>query len=108
MIEEINNASSSLNKSSKSDDPVSGLSSQFVNAACSKLTTLCFSRQLSQIVKVLNSHLSQLQWIDQNAAALKSKVVATQKAGQGIGSSGYGGLGEEAADDFYKSFRGRR
>ncbi|KAI9771153.1 MAG: Nucleoporin-62 C-terminal-like protein [Geoglossum simile] len=84
MIEEINNASSSLNKSSKPDDP------------------------LSQIVKVLNSHLSQLQWIDQNAATLQSKVSAAQKAGQGIGSNGYGGPGEEAADDFYRSFRGRR
>jgi nuclear pore complex protein Nup62 len=44
MIEEINNASSSLNKSTKSDDPVSGLFSRSVNVACAKLTTSCFSR----------------------------------------------------------------
>ncbi|KAH0541740.1 hypothetical protein FGG08_003832 [Glutinoglossum americanum] len=84
MIEEINNASSSLSKSNKSDDP------------------------LSQIVRVLNSHLSQLQWIDQNTAAVRTKVEAARKVGQGIGSGGYGGLREEATDDFYKSFRGRR
>ncbi|KAI9823364.1 MAG: FG-nucleoporin nsp1 [Phylliscum demangeonii] len=84
MVEEINAASSSLSKTTKPDDP------------------------LSQIVKVLNSHLSSLQWIDQNAAALQAKVAAAQKTAQGTGSNRHRGLGEDAADDFYRSYLGRR
>ena len=60
-------------------------------------------------MRVLNSHLSQLQMIDQGAAALQLKVAAAQKAGQGLGSSnGFKGLGSDAADDFYRSYMGRR
>jgi nuclear pore complex protein Nup62 len=36
--------------------------------------------QLSQIVRVLNGHLTQLQWIDANASALQAKVAAAQKS----------------------------
>jgi nuclear pore complex protein Nup62 len=47
--------------------------------------------------------------IDQGAAALQLKVAAAQKAGQGLGSSnGFKGLGSDAADDFYRSYMGRR
>ncbi|KAI9876875.1 MAG: FG-nucleoporin nsp1 [Pleopsidium flavum] len=85
MIEEINGASSMISKNSRADDPI------------------------SQIVRVLNSHLSQLQMIDQGAAALQAKVTAAQKAGQGLGSSnGLKRLGNDAADDFYRSYMGRR
>jgi len=84
MIEEVNNASSAISKTSKADDP------------------------LSQIVRVLNSHLSQLQLIDQGAAALHAKVTAAQKTGQGLGMNGYNGAGSDAADDFYRSYMGRR
>ncbi|MCJ1299039.1 FG-nucleoporin nsp1 [Hypocenomyce scalaris] len=85
MIEEINDASSSLSKNSKADDP------------------------LSQIVRILNSHLSQLQQIDHGAAALQAKVAAAQKASKSLGSSnGFNGLGTDAADDFYRSYMGRR
>jgi nuclear pore complex protein Nup62 len=74
------------------------------------------TRQISQIVRILNSHLSQLQTIDQGTAELQAKVAAAQKAGQSMGSrlGGYGqggpniGGGGSAADDFYRSYMGRR
>ncbi|KAL8713196.1 MAG: hypothetical protein Q9220_002717 [cf. Caloplaca sp. 1 TL-2023] len=85
MIEEINDASSSLNKNAKPDDP------------------------LSQVVRVLNSHLTQLQQIDQGTAALQLKVAAAQKASQSFGSTnGYNGPSSDAADSFYRSFMGKR
>jgi nuclear pore complex protein Nup62 len=64
--------------------------------------------KLSQIVKVLNGHLSQLQWIDQNASTLQAKIAASQKAGYSIGSNGFTGSGDDAADDFYRSYMGKR
>ncbi|KAI9855490.1 MAG: FG-nucleoporin nsp1 [Vezdaea acicularis] len=84
MIDEINIASSSLSKNNKTDD------------------------SLSQIVRVLNSHLSSLQWIDQNTSALHAKVTAAQASSQNMGSNGFGGLGSDAADEFMKSYMGRR
>ncbi|KAL8692155.1 MAG: hypothetical protein Q9224_004017, partial [Gallowayella concinna] len=85
MIEEINDASSSLNKNAKTDDP------------------------LSQVVRVLNSHLTQLQQIDQGANALKLKVAAAQQASQSLGlTNGYNGPISDAADSFYRSFMGKR
>ncbi|KAH8162367.1 hypothetical protein CIB48_g5873 [Xylaria polymorpha] len=83
MIKEINDISGTVSKGSKSDDP------------------------LSQIVRVLNGHLTQLQWIDTNAAALQAKVAAAQKASSQIGSQ-YGGLEQDNADSFYRSYMGRR
>ncbi|KAK2744604.1 FG-nucleoporin nsp1 [Myotisia sp. PD_48] len=88
MIEEVNSASATLSKTSKSDEPI------------------------SQIVRILNSHLSQLQLIDQNTANLRAKIVASQKAGNSMG--GYrngttGGIGGgNAADDFYRAYMGKR
>lgn len=64
--------------------------------------------QLSQIVRVLNSHLSSLQWIDQNTSALHAKVTAAQASSQNMGSNGFGGQGSDAADEFMKSYMGRR
>ncbi|KAL8989708.1 MAG: hypothetical protein Q9177_001466 [Variospora cf. flavescens] len=85
MIEEINHASSSLNKNTKPDDP------------------------LSQVVRVLNSHLTQLQQIDQGAAALQLKVAAAQRASQSLSpTNGLHGPSSDAADSFYRSFMGRR
>ncbi|KAL5361914.1 Nsp1-like C-terminal region-domain-containing protein [Aspergillus floccosus] len=90
MIEEVNGASATLSKTNKADEPI------------------------SQIVRILNSHLSQLQVIDQGTSELQAKVSAAQKAGQtlssrfghGFNSSGMGG--GSAADDFYRSYMGRR
>ena len=62
--------------------------------------------QLSQIVRVLNGHLAQLQWIDTNATALQAKVTAAQKA-SGSTSSTYGAE-TDAAESFYRSYMGRR
>ncbi|KAL4906563.1 Nsp1-like C-terminal region-domain-containing protein [Aspergillus multicolor] len=90
MIEEVNNASSTLSKTNKADEPI------------------------SQIVRILNSHLSQLQTIDMGTTELQTKVAAAQKAGQsmsarfghGLSMSGVGSV--SAADDFYRSYMGRR
>lgn len=83
MIKEINDISGTISKGSKPDDP------------------------LAQIVRVLNGHLSQLQWIDTNASALQAKVAAAQKAGNTVGGQ-YGSTDGDAADSFYRSFMGRR
>ncbi|OAL74312.1 nucleoporin Nsp1 [Trichophyton violaceum] len=90
MIEEVNTASATLSKTSKADEPI------------------------SQIVRILNSHLSQLQLIDQGTAALRAKITASQKLGNSMSAfkngtprgagSGSGG----AAEDFYRSYMGRR
>ncbi|KFY42188.1 hypothetical protein V494_02533, partial [Pseudogymnoascus sp. VKM F-4513 (FW-928)] len=84
MIQEINTASSSLSKAGKPDDP------------------------LQQIVKVLNGHLSQLQWIDQNAAALQAKVAAAQKESRSLGASIHGDNESEASHEMLRSYLGRR
>lgn len=83
MIKEINDISGTLSKGNKPDDP------------------------LSQIVRVLNGHLSQLQWIDTNAAALQAKVAAAQKERSTIGNH-YGGPEQDNVDSFYRSYMGRR
>ncbi|KAI1383299.1 Nsp1-like C-terminal region-domain-containing protein [Hypoxylon trugodes] len=83
MIKEINDISGTLSKGSKPDDP------------------------LSQIVRVLNSHLAQLQWIDTNAATLQARVLAAQKERSTIGSH-YGGPEQDNVDSFYRSYMGRR
>ena len=70
-----------------------------------EMLTCC---QLSHIVRVLNSHLTQLQWIDENAMALQAKVAEAQKGGQSIGSNGYGGLENDLAESFYRSGAGRK
>lgn len=109
MIEEVNGASATLSKTNKADDPVS--TSSFDSSDRRTLTTA----QLSQIVSILNSHLSQLQHIDQGTSELQAKVVAAQKAGQALSSRFGNGLrnsgldgSSSAADDFYRSFMGRR
>lgn len=101
MINEINDISGSISKGSKPDDPVSS-----PHPLPLDLRLTC-GLQLSQIVRVLNGHLSQLQWIDTNAAALQAKVTAAQKASSNMGSK-YGGPESDAADSFYRSFMGRR
>ena len=64
--------------------------------------------QLSQIVRVLNGHLSQLQQIDQGAAALQAKVLEAQKTSRSAAPmNGMNGR-SDAADDFYRSYMGRR
>jgi nuclear pore complex protein Nup62 len=62
---------------------------------------------LSQIVRVLNGHLSQLQWIDEHTSNLQSKVTAAQKANSNLGSQ-YGAPENDAAESFYRSYMGRR
>lgn len=111
MIEEVNGASATISKTNRADEPVSFpplYHCLMPHASCSRL------RQISQIVRILNSHLSQLQVIDQGTSELQAKVAAAQKAGQSISSRlGYGysspGMGNgNAADDFYRSYMGRR
>jgi len=103
MVDEINDASSNLSRNSTADDPVS-----CSDCDCNSGRILT-GMQLSQIVRVLNGHLSQLQMIDQGTAALQDKVAAAQKSGRNLGSSGMGnGYGSDAAADFYRSYMGRR
>ena len=65
--------------------------------------------QLSQIVRVLNGQLAQLQKVDQGAAELQAKITAAQKTGRSIGSyDDLNGSGNSAADEFYRSYMGRR
>jgi nuclear pore complex protein Nup62 len=62
-------------------------------------------------VKVLNSHLQQLQMIDAGASLLQTKVDAAKRESKGLASSGangWHGVGSDPAEDFYKSFMGRR
>jgi nuclear pore complex protein Nup62 len=111
MIEEVNSASVTLSKTNKADEPVRFFCSQYLQFELIDAVT-----QISQIVRILNSHLSQLQLIDRATAELQVKVSAAQKAGQALGPriSGYGygsggiSLGNSAADDFYRSYMGRR
>jgi nuclear pore complex protein Nup62 len=109
MIEEVNGASATLSKTNKADEPVSASLYQ-----TGVLDTAANSHQISQIVRILNSHLSQLQVIDQGTSELQAKVSAAQKAGQtlssrfGHGFSNSGMGGGSAADDFYRSYMGRR
>jgi nuclear pore complex protein Nup62 len=70
------------------------------------VSTWLTAPQLSQIVRILNGHLSQLQWIDVNAQALQAKVAAAQKSNISIGSSGV--ADHDATDSFYRSYMGRR
>ncbi|KAK0734027.1 Nsp1-like C-terminal region-domain-containing protein [Lasiosphaeria miniovina] len=81
MIKEINDMSSTVSKGNKPDDA------------------------LGQIVRVLNGHLTQLQWIDSNASALQIKVAAAQKASGNMGAS-VGGRETDAVEGFYRSYRG--
>ncbi|KAL9075789.1 MAG: hypothetical protein Q9157_003918 [Trypethelium eluteriae] len=108
MIEDINGVSGQLSRTSRADDPVS--------AAAANRFTSCFGeeianlrgKQLSQIVRVLNSHLFSLQQIDQSATQLQTKVAAAQKDTQRMGTNGYHGIGTDTADDFYRSWMGSR
>jgi len=84
--EEVNGANASLNKNSKADEPI------------------------TQIVRILNSHLTQLQAIDQGTVVLQAKVSTAQKNAQTLGylNSGGNGTGGAAVEDFYRSYMGRR
>lgn len=84
MIDAINDASTTLSKNGKADDT------------------------LSSIVRVLNNHLTTLQWIDENADELKAKVEEAQKIGKSMGSVSYGVPESESADSFFRSLIGRK
>lgn len=102
MVAEINEVNSSLSRNGTQDEPVC----VFVISKDSTAN----SPQITQIVRILNSHLTQLKAIDDGAAALNAKVEKAQKS---LGSLAYsnGGMnanGGVAVDDFYKSYLGRR
>ena len=72
---------------------------------------MCLTRapQITQIVRILNSHLTQLQAIDQGTVALQAKIAAAQKTGQvSYLNGGSNSTGRAAVEDFYKSYIGRR
>lgn len=102
MVEEVNAANASLSKNGKADEPVSDISWMS--------RPVLMPLQITQIVRILNSHLSQLQAIDQGTAALQARVTEAQKAADGLGylNGGANGDGRAAVDDFYRSYMGRR
>lgn len=106
MVKEINEVSGTLSKGAKPEDPVSFSPGP---SPSPRVIYSCANEhlQLSQIVRVLNGHLSQLQWIDQNAASLQAKVSAAQKTNSNLGSH-YGSSETDAAESFYRSYMGRR
>lgn len=103
MVKEINDISGTLSKGAKAEDPVSF----DVNLQSTKQVFANGTMQLSQIVRVLNSHLTQLQWIDANSSALQAKVTAAQKSSSNMGSH-YGSGESDVAESFYRSYMGRR
>lgn len=104
MVKEINDISGTLSKGTKAEDPVSSSSNSNSIEAYTKANVVM---QLSQIVRVLNSHLTQLQWIDANSSALQAKVAAAQKSSSNLGSH-YGSGESDVAESFYRSYMGRR
>ena len=66
--------------------------------------------QITQIVRILNAHLTQLQAIDQGTVILQDKVSKAQKNAQALGymDNGSTGTGGAAVEDFYRSYMGRR
>jgi nuclear pore complex protein Nup62 len=106
MIDEINNTSQMLSKTGKPDDPVS--LTIFYNRRGHHKSSIANNKQLTKVVRVLNSQLSQLQLIDSGAAQLQEKINKAQKESRGVGSNGWNGLGTDPSEDFYRSFRGGR
>jgi nuclear pore complex protein Nup62 len=99
MIQEINVVSEKLNNSAGNSDPVS--KSDNTQYTLKKTKQI---QKLSHVVRVLNSHLQQLQQIDQEATSLQSKVQEAQKQARAMGGSEWR-IGSNPADDFYKSLR---
>ena len=81
-------------------------------ATSSDLTAANSCEQITEIVKTLNSHLSQLQEIDRGTSALQAKVDAAQKTADQLNfTNGFGsgnGDNQGAVNDFYRSYMGRR
>lgn len=108
MVEEINEASGGLRQGAKEDDPVSSYIQLFDSVAYFFISAVVLIvLQLSQIVRILNGHLMQLQVIDQGTTKLQAKVDAAQSASRGISNSRTF-LNSNSADEFYRSYMGRR
>lgn len=104
MVEEVNAANASLSRNGKGDEPVSVA---VWHPAISETNEI----QITQIVKILNSHLVQLQTIDQGTQALQEKIATAQKAASQLGylnGSSLSGNSGAAVQDFYRSYMGRR
>lgn len=92
MIEEINIASNKLHSTTQSSSAPTGAARQ--------------DDPLAQIVRVLNSHLSQLQTIDDGARTLGQKVEQAQKEARVIGQNqGVNGAGW--VEGFGRAYLGR-
>lgn len=64
--------------------------------------------QIENVVRVLNSHLQQLQGIDVTTSALQQRVLAAKREARVSGTNGAQGMGSDPAEDFYRSFMSRR
>lgn len=99
MVEEINSASAKLSANSSS-----ALAASSHNGGSED--------PLTQIVRVLNGHLGQLQAIDSGAGQLQSQVQVAQREarnlnGQGVEGGYGGGLGGDVVGGFGRSYLGR-
>lgn len=104
VIGQINDVAAKLTKVKQGEDPVSRFAA--VRMELWKILTLS---QLSQVVRVLNTHLQQLQVIDVTTSTLEAKVTAAKREARRSGMyNGHHGFGSDAADDFYKSVMSRR
>ncbi|WPH03275.1 Hypothetical protein R9X50_00615200 [Acrodontium crateriforme] len=88
MIEEINEASTKLSSTTKTSSSGDG-------------------DPLSQIVRVLNGHLAQLQTINNGAETLGAKVAAAQRDAKVLGENQGLNGGGRWVDDFGRSYLGR-
>lgn len=106
MVKEINEVSGTLSKTTRAEDPVSFRATSHLRYSALYIANVS-THKVSQIVKVLNGHLSQIQWIDTNTAALQAKIAAAEKANGSLG--GQQGIAEnDAAESFYRSYMGRK
>lgn len=107
VIGEINDVGAKLTKAKQGEDPVSSF----------RYPSLCMAvgivdangnLQIENVVRVLNSHLQQLQGIDVTTSQLQQRVQAAKKEARVSGTNGVQGLGSDPAEDFYRSFMSRR
>jgi nuclear pore complex protein Nup62 len=95
VIDEINGVSAMLSNTTGPDDPVG--SRLYLGLH------LLIALQLSHVVRVLNSHLQQLQRIDMDASTLQVKVQEAQKQARGVGQNDWR-IGTDHAEHYYKTF----
>jgi nuclear pore complex protein Nup62 len=107
VIGEINDVGAKLTKAKQGEDPVS-LSRSLFPCDAIGMSDTNGNLQIENVVRVLNSHLQQLQGIDVTTSQLQQRVQAAKREARVSGTNGVQGLGSDPAEDFYRSFMSRR